>query len=80
MTDFPSEDVIIAAGKRILDSTKSWKQGKTYHGVVKTFSHPKGPGDGGGWHCRLSEHEPEQVSFDQMWEKLGENNAMSELE
>ncbi|THV06533.1 hypothetical protein K435DRAFT_711352 [Dendrothele bispora CBS 962.96] len=79
-SDIPPEEAIIASGKKILDASESWRQGKTYHGIVKTFSRPKGPGDGGGWHCRVSEHKPSEASFDQMWGKLGKDNALSEVQ
>ena len=59
----------------------SWKQGKTYqHNKVKTFSRSKGPKDGAGWYCRVSEHTKEDATFDEFWSKLGENKAENEMQ
>ncbi|KAF5368595.1 hypothetical protein D9758_002447 [Tetrapyrgos nigripes] len=76
----PLEDAVIAAGRELLASTASWKQGKTYRKVVKTLSRAKDPRDAAGWHCRVSEHKPEEAKFDEMWETLGKNNAMTQLQ
>ena len=64
----------------MLESTKSWKQGKTFNKVVKTSSRPKGPQDGAPWHCRVSEHPPEDATFDEFWSKLGEDKANNEMQ
>ncbi|KAG6871449.1 hypothetical protein C0995_004428, partial [Termitomyces sp. Mi166 len=60
--------------------TPTWKQGKTYHINVKTCHRPKGPADGAPWHCRISEHPPTEATFDQLWDKLGEDKALNEKE
>ncbi|KAF8077654.1 hypothetical protein FPV67DRAFT_6241 [Lyophyllum atratum] len=75
----PSEETIITAARRLIESTSSWKQGKTYK-TVKTFHRPKGPEDGAPWHCRVSEHTPTEATFDQLWGKLGQNKAVNEKE
>ncbi|KAJ8473311.1 hypothetical protein ONZ51_g7949 [Trametes cubensis] len=81
VSEIPSEEAIIKAGKQILESTMSWKQGKTYqHNKVKTFSRSKGPKDGAGWYCRVSEHTKEDATFDEFWSKLGENKAENEMQ
>lgn len=75
----PSEESILAAAKAVLESTNSWKEGKSFHKkTVKTFSRPKGPGDGAGWHCRLSEHHTDDATFDEFWGKLGVDHAENE--
>ncbi|KZT71301.1 hypothetical protein DAEQUDRAFT_124314 [Daedalea quercina L-15889] len=80
VSQLPSEEAIIALGETLLDSTNSWKHGKTYHKVVKTSSRPKGPQDGAPWHCRVSEHTPEDATFDEFWSKLGEDKANNEMQ
>lgn len=74
--ELPSEETILALGEALLESTKSWKQGKTFNKVVKTSSRPKGPQDGAPWHCRVSEHASEDATFDEFWSKLGEDKEM----
>ncbi|KAJ7582962.1 hypothetical protein C8J56DRAFT_956180 [Mycena floridula] len=74
----PSQETIIAAAHSILDSIPKWKQGKTYQKVVKASSRPKGPKDSAPWHCRTSEHKPDEVSFDTMWAKLGVDKPLNE--
>ena len=78
--ELPSEETILALGEALLESTKSWKQGKTFNKVVKTSSRPKGPQDGAPWHCRVSEHAPEDATFDEFWSKLGEDKANNEMQ
>ncbi|TFK42293.1 hypothetical protein BDQ12DRAFT_268785 [Crucibulum laeve] len=75
----PEED-IIAEGVNLINSTTSWKEGKTFFNNVKTFSHPKREGDGAPWHCRVSEHTKDEVTFDQLWEKLAKDKAINEKE
>ncbi|KAJ7709747.1 hypothetical protein B0H17DRAFT_236440 [Mycena rosella] len=76
----PSDEDIMAAADALLEATSSWKEGKTYHKQVKTFSRAKGPGDGAPWHCRVSIHKPEEATFEQLWSKLGTNKAVHEKE
>ncbi|KAG6376205.1 hypothetical protein JVT61DRAFT_2180 [Boletus reticuloceps] len=79
--EVPSEDTIIALGKELIDSTATWKKGKTLaKGKVLTLSRPKGPGDGAPWHCRASEHTKEDATFDEFWGKLGVDKAENEKE
>ncbi|OJT09113.1 hypothetical protein TRAPUB_14440 [Trametes pubescens] len=79
--EIPAEDAIIKAGKELLESTSSWKQGKVYqHNTVKTSSRSKGPKDGAGWYCRVSEHAKEDATFEQFWSKLGQNKAENEMQ
>ncbi|KAJ6502388.1 hypothetical protein C8R45DRAFT_1191192 [Mycena sanguinolenta] len=75
----PSDEDIMQAGDALLESSSSWKEGKTYHKQVKTYSHPKGPEDGAPWHSRVSIHKPEEATFSQMWSKLGEDKATNEM-
>lgn len=79
--EIPSEDTIIALGKELLDSTVTWKKGKTLaKGKVLTLSRQKEPADGAPWHCRVSEHTKEDATFDEFWGKLGVNKAENEKE
>ncbi|KAI0929154.1 hypothetical protein AcV5_006495 [Taiwanofungus camphoratus] len=79
ISEIPPEDDIIAVGQALLDSTSSWKQGKTYQkGTVRTCSRQKGPQDGAPWHCRVSEHTAEDATFDEFWSKLGVDKAENE--
>ncbi|KAF8634079.1 hypothetical protein AX15_001081 [Amanita polypyramis BW_CC] len=76
--DIPPEQTIIAEARDVIQSTTSWKQGKTYFKKVRTYRKPKGPGDDSSWHCRISEHSPEEATFDQLWDKLGRNKSTNE--
>ncbi|KAK7693757.1 hypothetical protein QCA50_003329 [Cerrena zonata] len=80
VSEIPSEDAILKAGRAILESTSSWKEGKTYHHNVKTLSRGKGPKDGANWHCRVSKHTKDDATFEEFWGKLGENKAENEKE
>lgn len=81
--EIPSEQVILDLAKTLLESTPSWKQGKSFcKNTVHTYSRPK-PANGNGelaWYCRVSVHPPEQATFDQFWSKLGENKAENEMQ
>ncbi|TFK55064.1 hypothetical protein OE88DRAFT_1732340 [Heliocybe sulcata] len=79
-SEVPPEDAILAAANEVLESTKSWKQGKSYfNNTVKTFSRPKGPHDGAGWYCRVSEHTADDATFDEFWSKLGNDKPENEM-
>lgn len=78
--EIPSEEAIVQAAHDIIDSITSWKAGKSFHKVVRTYSKPKGPGDGAPWHARLSEHGAEDATFDEFWSKLGDDHASNEKE
>jgi len=79
--EIPPEEVILSSAKSLLESTRSWKEGKSlYNNTVRTFSSK--PANGSGevpWHCRVSMHHPEQATFDEFWSKLGENKAENEM-
>ncbi|KIM48728.1 hypothetical protein M413DRAFT_437901 [Hebeloma cylindrosporum] len=79
-SEIPSEETIIFEGKVLIDSTASWKAGKTFFDVVKTSSRGKLEGDGAPWHCRISVHSPTDITFDQLWDKLSRNKAENELQ
>ncbi|KAJ7087876.1 hypothetical protein C8R44DRAFT_820043 [Mycena epipterygia] len=77
----PSDEDVMAAADALLESTSTWKEGKTYHKQVKTYSRPKkAPEDGAPWHCRVSIHKPEEATFELLWSKLGTNKAVNEKE
>ncbi|KAI1794613.1 hypothetical protein LXA43DRAFT_114317 [Ganoderma leucocontextum] len=81
LSEIPSEDAIITAGREVLDEAESWKQGKSYHHhTVKTFHRKKGPKDGAAWYARVSEHDKEDATFEEFWSKLGENKAENEMQ
>ncbi|EMD38280.1 hypothetical protein CERSUDRAFT_49192, partial [Gelatoporia subvermispora B] len=80
-TEIPSEETILKLGNELIESTTSWKQGKSFQkNAVKTSSRPKGPNDGAAWHCRISEHTAEDATFDEFWSKLGSNKAENEIQ
>lgn len=79
-TEIPPEESIIAAGRELIESTDSWKAGKTYFTKVKTLHSSAGPSLVGAWHCRLSEHPPNEVTFEQLWDKMANNKAVNERE
>jgi hypothetical protein len=73
--ELPSDEQAIAAAREVLEASKGWKKGKAFEKkTVQTYSSPKGPGDGAGWYCRVSEHAPTQIAFDDLWSKLGSSN------
>ncbi|KAJ8597863.1 hypothetical protein M405DRAFT_541 [Rhizopogon salebrosus TDB-379] len=79
--EIPSEETILALGHEVLESTKSWKVGKTYSkGTVQTLSRAKRQGDGAAWHSRVSKHTKDDATFDEFWSKLGFNKAENEKE
>ncbi|KAG1891353.1 hypothetical protein F4604DRAFT_1876468 [Suillus subluteus] len=59
-------NLFLALGRQVLESTESWKVGKTFSkGTVQALSRAKGPGDGAPWHCRISKHTTEDATFDE---------------
>ncbi|KAI0807746.1 hypothetical protein C8Q74DRAFT_86245 [Fomes fomentarius] len=81
ISDIPPEDAIIEAGREILESSLTWKQGKTYEkNTVKTLYRAKGPNDGASWYGRISEHSKEDGTFEEFWNKLGVNKTENEKE
>jgi hypothetical protein len=77
--DLPSEEDILTAGRQVLDSLPTWKAAKTYHnGTVRTLHSPKQAGQDAAWHARLSEHPASQVTFDDLWDKLGKDKPEHE--
>ncbi|KAJ7741588.1 hypothetical protein DFH07DRAFT_55621 [Mycena maculata] len=76
----PSDEDVMAAADELLESTSSWKKGKTYHKQVETYSRAKAPEDGAPWHCRVSVHKSEEATFDKLWSKLGKDKAINEKE
>ena len=77
--ELPAEEKLIAQGHSVLETTVNWKQGKTFYKVVKTYSRSKFRGEVANWHCRVSEHGPEEATFDEFWEKLGVNKGENEV-
>lgn len=82
LSEIPSEDAIIVAGKEILAASYNWKLGKTFQKVVKTSTHSLGVTKDGKakWACRFSEHTSEEGSFDEFWSGLGTNKAENEMQ
>lgn len=79
--DLPSDEQVIAVGRELLEATNVWKKGRVYQkNTVQTYFRPKGPGDGASWHCRVSEHTPAEVTFDELWNKIGKDHAENKKE
>ena len=78
-TELPPEDKLIAQGHAILETTEKWKQGKTYYKSVATYSREKFKGESANWHCRVSEHGPEDATFDEFWSRLAVNKGENEV-
>lgn len=79
-SEIPSEETIITEGITLIESTSSWPEGKTFFNNIKTLYHAKRLGDGAPWHVRLSEHAPEELTFDQLWENLAIDKPVKEKE
>ncbi|TFY71752.1 hypothetical protein EVG20_g1243 [Dentipellis fragilis] len=76
----PSEDVILSKARELMNSSETWKKGKSYHkDLVHTFHRPKGPEDGAAWHCRVSQHTAKDATFDEFWNMLGKNHSENEI-
>ncbi|VDB94531.1 unnamed protein product [Peniophora sp. CBMAI 1063] len=81
LSELPSEETALGAAHALMADTEKWKKGKKFdHGHVQTYSRAKGAGDGAGWHCRVSEHGPEDASFDEFWKNLGIEHSVREKE
>ncbi|TCD62180.1 hypothetical protein EIP91_007264 [Steccherinum ochraceum] len=79
LSNMPPEETILEVGRSVMESSKGWKQGKSFiHGTVRTYARTKAPNESAGWHCRVSEHSKEEATFDEFWRKLGENKAENE--
>lgn len=76
--DIPLEESIISEGRKLIDSMSSWNPGKTYHKKVRVYHKPKQPGDVAPWCGRISEHTSNEATFDQFWDKLGQNKPINE--
>lgn len=82
--EIPPEEEILSAANEILESTLSWKEGKSFHKhSIRTFSRPRlddKEHSEAGWCCRVSQHTSDDATFDQFWSKLGENKAENEMQ
>lgn len=79
LSEIPSEDQLLQAGRELIESTLKWKHTKDYcKGVVKGYSAQKQADDDESWFCRVSEHTPDEASFDEMWFGLGTNKPEHE--
>jgi len=82
--DIPPEEDILNAAIAILESTSSWKEGKSFNKkTTRTFSRPRSEDKEhreAGWYCRVSQHTSDDATFDQFWSKLGENKAVNEMQ
>ena len=79
-TDLPSDEQVIVAAREVLEATKGWKGKANQKNTVRTYSRPKGTGDGAPWHCRVSEHTAAEATFDEFWSKIGVNHSENEKE
>ncbi|KDR72990.1 hypothetical protein GALMADRAFT_744127 [Galerina marginata CBS 339.88] len=76
-SQIPSDDILIKNAQTLLEATLTWQAGKTYQGV-KTFVHleyDQVAKTSYTWHCIVSEHHKDEVSFHRLWSKLGRNKA-----
>ena len=71
---------MLEEGRALIESTQNWRVGKVFHKIVKTSARPKAPGEPAGWYCRVSEHGPEDATFDELWEKIGIDKANNEIQ
>ncbi|KAF8881616.1 hypothetical protein BD779DRAFT_1445399, partial [Infundibulicybe gibba] len=78
--ELPSAETLLQDGELVLESSLSWKQGRTFNRVKTYYHKPAGPGRPNTWFCRVSEHQREEVSFEQLWEKLGKDKVLKEKE
>ncbi|KAG6327390.1 hypothetical protein ID866_11699, partial [Astraeus odoratus] len=79
--DVPSEDTLLALGRELLASTESWEKGKPLaNGKVLPLYRRAGSGDPAPWHCRVSQHPKEDITFDEFWSKIGLNKPVNEKE
>jgi hypothetical protein len=78
--ELPSDEQVIAAAREVLEASKGWKGKANQKKTVRTYSAPKGAGDGAPWHCRVSEHTAAEATFDEFWSKIGVNHAENEKE
>lgn len=74
--DIPPEDQILQAGRELIEKSREWPMTKTYaKGMVKGYKHPKGDDDEQFWFCRVSEHTPAEVTFEELWHGLAINKG-----
>ncbi|KAF8163618.1 hypothetical protein B0H34DRAFT_745641 [Crassisporium funariophilum] len=78
-SEIPPEETIIAEATKLVEDSLTWKSGKSFfNNSVKTIYRPKGPGDGAPWYARISEHTPQEATFDQFWDKLAHDKPINE--
>jgi hypothetical protein len=79
LVDLPDQAVILASAKALIESTASWKQGKTFKdGNVQTFYRSKQGTDQMNWYGRVSEHPKSEGAFDEFWSKLAIDKVENE--
>lgn len=77
--DVPHEARLIDAGRELMESSETWRHNRMYaKGTVKGFVHPKESDDLQPWFCRVSEHGPDEATFEELWYGLGVNKAEHE--
>lgn len=70
--EIPSEDKLLQAGHELIEASLTWPFTKAFvKGTVKGYKHPKGGDDDQFWFCRVSEHAPAEVTFEEFWHGLG---------
>ncbi|KAI0345341.1 hypothetical protein BDW22DRAFT_1406051 [Trametopsis cervina] len=79
VNELPPEEVLISQGRALIDGSASWHKGKTFYKTVQTSSRSKFKGEPANWHARVSEHGPEEATFDELWNKLGVNKGENEV-
>lgn len=71
--DIPDEETLVKSGREFMEETTKWKHLKDFSKgvVVRGYTGPKASDDEQPWFCRASEHDPKEISFDEMWFALG---------
>ncbi|TFK38456.1 hypothetical protein BDQ12DRAFT_606116, partial [Crucibulum laeve] len=79
-TDIPEEETLITDAQLLLEDSLTWREGKVI-GNVRTFHSPRSdesPHSGEHWTCVVSEHKKQDISFKNLWEKVGRNKALNQ--
>ncbi|KDQ18151.1 hypothetical protein BOTBODRAFT_551693 [Botryobasidium botryosum FD-172 SS1] len=80
LSNVPSSSDLLAAAREHINSSTTWTQKKSVGNIkiftTKSTTNPGGP----AWHCRVSEHGPDEATFDEFWQGLGVNHSLHEKE
>ena len=71
--DLPSEKDTILSGKWLMNYTLVWERCRVfrplehYRGTIKTSWRCKDSRNESPWDCRVSVHDPHEITLDQLW-------------